>query len=120
VSLAQGGTGNATWTPTTCVRINAGGTAMESTGADCGAGGLGAPTDATYWVGALHGDLSNEISLGALGTGLVIITAGRVSLCGRDLYQSSPRVLSAFGRDVRHAVLGPCQYDDLTNCGCWC
>lgn len=39
-------------------------------------GGTGAPTDATYWVSTANSNLSNEISLGALTTGLVLNTGG--------------------------------------------
>jgi hypothetical protein len=45
-----------------------------------GSGGSFAPVDATYWVGAANGTLTNEINLGALGTGLVINTAGTPSI----------------------------------------
>jgi len=41
-----------------------------------GGGGGGAPSDAEYWVGAANGSLSAERNLGALGTALVINTAG--------------------------------------------
>ncbi len=44
-----------------------------------GGGGGGAPTNATYWVGAAHGSLTNEINLGALATALVLNTAGTPS-----------------------------------------
>ena len=39
-------------------------------------GSGGAPTNAQYWVGAADGTLSAEKNLGALGTGLVVNTAG--------------------------------------------
>ena len=42
-------------------------------------GGGGAPANAQYWVGAADGTLSAEKNLGALGTGLVINTAGTPS-----------------------------------------
>jgi hypothetical protein len=45
-----------------------------------GGGAGGAPTDAQYWVGAAHASLSAEHNLGALGTGLVINTAGTPSI----------------------------------------
>lgn len=41
-----------------------------------GGGGGGAPTDATYWVKVASSGLSNEVALGALGTGLVKNTTG--------------------------------------------
>lgn len=44
--------------------------------------GIGAPTDAQYWVGAAHAGLSAEKNLGALSTGLVINTAGVPSAYG--------------------------------------
>jgi len=44
------------------------------------AGGGGAPTGAFYWTGAADGTLTNEINLGALGTGLIINTAGTPSI----------------------------------------
>jgi len=40
--LARGGTNQTAWTAARCVRVNAGGTALESAAADCGTGG-GAP-----------------------------------------------------------------------------
>src|SRR3990167_3788399 len=46
--------------------------------------GGGAPTDATYWVGAAHASLSAEINLGVLGTGLVINTSGTPSIKGTN------------------------------------
>ena len=45
-----------------------------------GGGGGGAPTDAQYWTGAANATLSAEKNLGALGTGLVINTAGVPSI----------------------------------------
>lgn len=44
------------------------------------AGGGGAPTDAQFWTGAADATLSAEKNLGALGTGLVINTAGVPSI----------------------------------------
>lgn len=44
------------------------------------AGNSGAPTDAEYWTGAANATLSAEKNLGALGTGLVINTAGVPSI----------------------------------------
>lgn len=37
--LANGGTNQTTWTAARCVRVNAGGTALEAAAADCGSGG---------------------------------------------------------------------------------
>lgn len=59
-----------------------------------GGGGGGAPTTAQYWVGAADGTLSAEKNLGALGTGLVINTAGTPSAyagatCGANQYSSA-------------------------------
>lgn len=45
-----------------------------------GGGGGGAPDNAQYWVGAADATLSAEKNLGALGTGLVINTAGVPSI----------------------------------------
>ena len=45
-----------------------------------GSGGSFAPIDATYWTGSANATLTNEINLGALGTGLVINTAGTPSI----------------------------------------
>lgn len=39
--LANGGTNQTSWTAARCVRVNAGGTALEAAAADCGAGGSG-------------------------------------------------------------------------------
>lgn len=58
----------------TCARTGVTGTLTIS------GGGGGAPTDATYWTGAAHASLSAEINLGALGTGLVLNTAGTPSI----------------------------------------
>lgn len=61
-------------------------------------GGGGAPTDATYWVGAAHASLSAEINLGALGTGLVINTTGTPSIyAGTSCTNQFPRSLNASG-----------------------
>ena len=96
VTLAQGGTNQNIWTPADCVRVNAGGTALESAGAACG--GSSAPTDATYWTGAANGTLSAEINLGALGTGLVINTAGTPSIfAGTACTNMFARSLNASG-----------------------
>jgi|CXWL01.1.fsa_nt_gi hypothetical protein len=70
-------------------RINCSGagitcTRSGNTGTVTVAGGSGAPTDATYWVGAAHASLSAEINLGALGTGLVINTTGTPSIKGSN------------------------------------
>lgn len=63
-----------------------------------GGGGSGAPTDATYWVGAANGTLSAEINLGVLGTGLVINTAGTPSIyAGATCTNQVVRVLGASG-----------------------
>ena len=60
--------------------------------------GTGAPTDATYWTGAANGTLSDEINLGALGTGLVINTAGAPSIyAGATCTNQVVRVLGASG-----------------------
>jgi hypothetical protein len=45
-----------------------------------GGGGGGAPTTAQYWTGAADATLSAEKNLGALGTGLVLNTAGTPSV----------------------------------------
>ena len=62
-----------------------------------GSGGA-APLDATYWTGAANGTLSGEINLGALGTGLVINTAGTPSIyAGATCTNQVVRVLGAAG-----------------------
>jgi hypothetical protein len=63
------------------------------------AGGGAAPTTALYWTGAADGTLSAEKNLGALGTGLVINTAGVPSIyagsaCGGGQFATN---LSASG-----------------------
>lgn len=61
-------------------------------------GGGGAPTDAEYWVGAANGSLSAEKNLGALGTGLVVNTAGAPSAyAGTSCTNQFPRSLNASG-----------------------
>ena len=63
-----------------------------------GGGGGGAPTDATYWVGAANATLTNEINLGALGTGLVLNTAGTPSIyAGTSCTNQVLRLLDASG-----------------------
>lgn len=57
-------------------------------------GGSFAPVDAEYWVGAADSTLTAEKNLGALGTGLVINTAGTPSIyagsaCGGGQFASS-------------------------------
>ena len=56
--------------------------------------GSGAPTTAQYWTGAADAGLSAEKNLGALGTGLVLNTAGTPSIyagatCGAGTYASA-------------------------------
>lgn len=63
-----------------------------------GGGGGGAPTGAEYWVGAADATLTAERSLGALGTGLVINTAGVPSIFGgTSCTNQFARALSALG-----------------------
>lgn len=63
-----------------------------------GGGAGGAPADATYWVGAAHAGLSAEINLGALGTGLVLNTAGTPSIyAGTTCTNQVIRLLDASG-----------------------
>jgi parallel beta-helix repeat protein len=47
VALAHGGTNQTTWTANRCVRVNSGGTALESASSDCGSGGIGGSTGST-------------------------------------------------------------------------
>lgn len=47
-----------------------------------GGGAGGAPTNAQYWTGAAHADLSAEKNLGALATGLVVNTTGTPTAYG--------------------------------------
>lgn len=64
----------------------------------CPGAGSGAPTDATYWTGSANGTLSAEVNLGALGTGLVINTAGTPSIyAGQTCTNQVVRVLGASG-----------------------
>lgn len=65
-----------------------------------GSGSGGAPTDAEYWVGAANGSLSAEKNLGALGTGLVINTAGvpsayAGSTCGAGTFATATNASGA-------------------------
>lgn len=41
LTLARGGTNQAAWTPSRCVRVNDAGTSLESAASDCGSGGGG-------------------------------------------------------------------------------
>lgn len=60
--------------------------------------GTFAPTDAQYWTGAADATLSAEKNLGALGTGLVINTAGVPSaFAGTSCTNQFPRSLNASG-----------------------
>jgi hypothetical protein len=60
--------------------------------------GTGAPSTAQYWTGAADGTLSAEKNLGALGTGLVINTAGVPSAyAGTSCTNQFPRSLNASG-----------------------
>lgn len=59
---------------------------------DASLSGAGAPTDAKYWVSEANGDLSAEVNLGALGTGLLkhTVAAGvstpATATAGTDYY----------------------------------
>ena len=65
---------------------------------ECPGAGSGAPTDELYWVGAASATLSAEKNLGALGTGLVINTAGVPSIyAGQTCTNQVVRILSAAG-----------------------
>src|SRR5690606_5130144 len=67
-----------------CVRVNAGGTALESAGAACGTGGGGgAPTDATYVTLSAHGSLSAERVLTA-GPGIDVSDGGSTAVIDWD------------------------------------
>lgn len=57
--------------------VDAAGNAEDCTAAG---GGGGAPTNAEYWTGAADATLTQEKNLGALGTGLVVNTAGVPSI----------------------------------------
>jgi hypothetical protein len=73
-------------------------TAVARSRGGAGGGEGGAPTDATYWTGSSNGNLSAEINLGALGTGLVINTAGTPSIyAGQTCTNQVVRVLGASG-----------------------
>jgi hypothetical protein len=64
----------------------------------CPGAGAGAPEAAQYWVGAADGTLTQEKNLGALGTGLVINTAGVPSILATQTCTNQVvRVLSASG-----------------------
>ncbi len=66
VSLAQGGTNANSWTAAKCVRVNAGGTALESAASDCAA----APTFDTVTSG------TNTSATMTLGTGSSLTFSG--------------------------------------------
>ena len=60
-------------------------------------GGSGV-SDAEYWVGAAHTDLTAEVDLSAVGTGLLINTAGAPSAyAGTSCTNQFPRSLNASG-----------------------
>lgn len=64
----------------------------------CPGAGSGAPTTSEYWTGAADATLSAEKNLGALGTGLVINTAGVPSIyAGQTCTNQVVRILSAAG-----------------------
>lgn len=92
--LTQRTTINFTGAGVTCVD-NGGATRTDCT---ITGGGAGAPTNATYWVGAADATLTNEINLGALGTGFVINTAGTPSIyAGVTCTNQVLRILGASG-----------------------
>jgi hypothetical protein len=72
-----------------------GGTAkLDVTASGGGGDGGGAPITASYWVGGADSTLTAEKNLGALGTGLVINTAGTPSAyagatCGANQYATA-------------------------------
>lgn len=74
---------------------------LKRTGAawvEVAGGGGGAPTGAQYWTGAADGTLTNEHNLGALGTGVVLNTAGTPSAyAGTSCTAQFPRSLNASG-----------------------
>jgi hypothetical protein len=76
-----------------------GGTAkLDVTASGGGGDGGGAPITAQYWTGAADGTLSAEKNLGALGTGLVLNTAGTPSAyAGASCTNQFPRSLNASG-----------------------
>lgn len=89
---------------TTVNFIGAGITCVDNPGSnrlDCtvtGGGGGGAPTDATYWVGAAHAGLSAEHNLAGLSTGLVLNTTGTPSAYGgTSCTNQFPRSLNGSG-----------------------
>lgn len=73
-------------------------------------GSSGAPTDAQYWTGAANATLSDEKNLGALGTGLVINTAGVPTA-----YAGSACVGSTWGKSANASGALTCTQPDFTD-----
>lgn len=83
--LANGGTNQTSWTAARCVRVNAGGTALEAAAADCGSGGSGTPggsdtqvqfNDATAFGGDAGLTYSKTTDTLTVGGALVLTATG--------------------------------------------
>lgn len=92
--LARGGTNASSWTAARCVRVNAGGTALEVAAADCGTT-ASAPTDAQYVTLATNGTLTDERVLTA-GTAIDVSDAGAGSTVTVD-FDSTELGTTTFG-----------------------
>lgn len=95
ISGAGGGSSLPTATPEgNCLMVSGGAWASGT----CPGAGSGAPATVPYWTGAADATLSAEANLGALGTGLVINTAGVPSIyAGATCTNQVVRVLGANG-----------------------
>jgi len=94
LAFARGGTGATTFTANRCVRVNAGGTALESASDDCGLA-TAAPVDAQYVTLATNGTLTAERVLTA-GTVMDVTDAGAGSTVTLD-WDSTELGTTTFG-----------------------
>lgn len=107
VTLAQGGTNQTSWTASRCVQVNAGGTALESAAAACGAGSaittLNTLTAAvqTFATPGTSGTAPNWSSITDAHTlnipmaATTSVTAGLISKTQYDVFNGKPDLVAA-------------------------
>lgn len=84
--LANGGTNQTTWTPSDCVRINSGGTSLESAGAPCGSGGGGSIVH-TFQALTSNGSISGThkfVTCDATGGAVAVTLPAASAVAGAD------------------------------------
>lgn len=72
--LANGGTNQTTWTAARCVHVNAGGTALEATGTDCGSGAGGTAGSPLFVQTATATAVTSAVETTVLSTGTGSLT----------------------------------------------